>query len=215
MPAAAEAKTHRFAPATDVTVSFGLAKRDASGTLIRFARNRVSLSRNRAGALTLRASGRRTRRIAGRGHRRPRVVMSLSTITGRAKLSVGRTAVSIAGPLVAEQAVTVRPGRGLVAVRITTGRRGSTLPAGFAPAAPAPLASPAPSKQQLFAPDSVWNAPLPAEAPLDPANGALVKTLRDTVAQNVAAGWGPWIATDDTPPLYVVPAEQPTVRVAA
>ena len=146
MPAAAEAKTHRFAPATDVTVSFGLAKRDASGTLIRFARNRVSLSRNRAGALTLRASGRRTRRVAGRGHRRPRVVISLSTITGRAKLSVGRATVSIAGPFVAEQAVTVRPGRGLVAAtdhnrptRVDSSRR-------IPPAAPAPLASPAPSK---------------------------------------------------------------------
>jgi hypothetical protein len=34
------------------------------------------------------------------------------------------------------------------------------------------------------------------------------------VAQNVAAGWGPWIATDDTAPLYTVAAEQPTERVA-
>ena len=41
----------------------------------------------------------------------------------------------------------------------------------------------------------------------------LVKTLRDTVAQNISAGWGPWISTSETSPLYTVPADQPTVRV--
>jgi hypothetical protein len=41
----------------------------------------------------------------------------------------------------------------------------------------------------------------------------LVKTLRDTVAQNTTAGWGPWIATRETSPLYTVPAGQPNVRV--
>jgi hypothetical protein len=41
----------------------------------------------------------------------------------------------------------------------------------------------------------------------------LVKTLRDTVAQNEAAGWGPWIETANTSPLYTVPANQPTERV--
>ena len=212
MPAAAGAKTHRFAPATDVTVSFGLAKRHASGTLIRFARNRVSLGRTRAGALTLYAGGRRTRPVAARSSR-PRVVVSLSAISGRAKLSVGRATASIAGPFSAEQAVTVRRGRGLVALRITTGRRGSTVTAAT-PAAAQPLTeTPAPSRTRLFAPDSVWNAPLASNAPLDPASQTLVATLRATVAQNVTAGWGPWIATYDTPPLYVAPADQPTVRV--
>jgi hypothetical protein len=213
MPTAAGAKTHRFAPATDVTVSFGLAKRHASGTVIRFARNRVSLSRTRAGALTLHASGRRTRPVHARGRRLPRVVVSLSAISGRAKLSVGRATASIAGPFSAEQAVTVRQGRGLVALRITTGRRGSTLSAATPAAAPPLPVTPAPSGTRLFAPDSVWNAPLASNAPLDPASQTLVATLRATVAQNVTAGWGPWIATYDTPPLYVASADQPTVRV--
>ena len=110
IPGAAEAKTHRFPPATDVAVSFGLAKPRASGTLIRFVRNGVSLTRNRNGALTLRTSGRHTRHIAARGRRRPRVVIALSTITGRAKLSVGRRAVSISGRFAVEKAVTVRRG---------------------------------------------------------------------------------------------------------
>src|SRR4051812_22431695 len=178
MPAAAGAKTHRFAPATDVTVSFGLAKRHPSGTLIRFARNRVSLSRTRGGALMLHASSRRTRPVTARGRRLPRVVISLSAISGRAKLSLGRSTATIMGPFSAEQAVTVRKGRGLVALRITTGRRTSTVPA-VTPAAAPPLAvPPAPSRAQLFAPDSVWNAPLPPDAPLDQANDVLVKTLR-------------------------------------
>ena len=41
----------------------------------------------------------------------------------------------------------------------------------------------------------------------------LVGTLRDTVTENLAAGWGPWIERGGTTPLYVVPAGQPTVRV--
>ena len=65
----------------------------------------------------------------------------------------------------------------------------------------------------LFAPASVWNAPLPDDAPLDAANDVLVKTLRDTVAQNISAGWGPWISTNETSPLYVASPTQPTVRV--
>ena len=60
-----------------------------------------------------------------------------------------------------------------------------------------------PACPTLFAPDSVWNAPLAATAPLDPASSVLVKTLRDTVAQNIAAGWGPWISTRrDVAPLH-------------
>jgi hypothetical protein len=55
---------------------------------------------------------------------------------------------------------------------------------------------------------------LAASAALDPAGGVLVKTLRDAVAQNVAAGWGPWIERGGTSPLYVVPAGQAMVRVA-
>jgi hypothetical protein len=41
----------------------------------------------------------------------------------------------------------------------------------------------------------------------------LVKTLRNTVAQNQAAAWGPWIERSATSPLYVVPAGQPVARV--
>jgi hypothetical protein len=210
LPAPADAGVHRFTPATEVTVSFTLTKRLAKGTLLRFARNRVSLARTPSGALALKAPGRRARRLARRGHRRMRVVVALSTVTGRAKLSARRSAATLLGGFVAESAVTVRDGRGVKRLRIRTGRR-------QAPASPpsdSPVGVlPAPAATGLFAPDSVWNAPLPPDAPLDPANAVLVKTLRDTVAQNEAAGWGPWIATAETSPLYIVAANQPTVRV--
>jgi hypothetical protein len=100
-------------------------------------------------------------------------------------------------------------------LRIATGSGASpatpatpATPAVSAPAPAAPIALP-----RLFAPDSVWNAPLAPTVPLDPSNATLVRTLQDTVAQNMAAGWGPWIGTDGTSPLYTVPANQPTVRV--
>ena len=77
--------------------------------------------------------------------------------------------------------------------------------------APAPASGPV--RARLFAPDSVWNKPLADNAALDPASGALVKTLRDTAAQNVADGSGPWIATRGTSPLYIATANQRPVRV--
>ena len=220
IPAAAQAKTHRFAPATELSVSFLLPKAKASGTLIRFARNHVSLSRDRGGGLTLRASGRHAHRVAARG-RHHRIVVFLSTITGRVRLTVGGATVGIGGRFVAEDAVVARDHPRVAGLRIRTEApiarppASPVAPAGAAPAAgptagPAPAPAPAP---RLFAPTSVWNAPLSDNAPLDHANAVLVKTLRDTAAQNEAAGWGPWVSTAETSPLYTVPADQPTVRV--
>jgi hypothetical protein len=204
-----DARTHRFAPAPDVTVSFVLARHRVSGTIIRFASNRVSLTRTRGRVLTLHVGSRHTRRIRAPRHRARRVVLTLCGTRGRAKLRVGRQAATLGDTFVAERAVAVRR-RSVVSLRIAT-RRGRVPAATTLPAAPTP--APPPAKPRLFAPDSVWNAPLPANAPLDPANATLVNTLRKTVAQNMAAWWGPWIATGETSPLYMVPADQPTVRV--
>jgi hypothetical protein len=60
----------------------------------------------------------------------------------------------------------------------------------------------------LFAPDSVWNRPLAADAELDPASQTLVDKLSAAVTESDA-----WIAVKGTSPLYTVPADQPTVRV--
>lgn len=207
LPGAAQAKTHRFGLATEVQVSFKLSKHKATGTIVRFARNHVTVVRSRTGALTLRAKGQRPKRIARVVRRNGRVVVSLSAVNGRAKLDVKRRGASVRGRFVNEDAVVTR---GVRSLRIRTSIRGATAPAAAAPAAPpvSPVAL-----NRLFAADSVWNAPLPANAPLDPANATLTKTLRDTVAQNVSAGWGPWMSTGETSPLYTVPADQPNVRV--
>jgi hypothetical protein len=74
-------------------------------------------------------------------------------------------------------------------------------------------ASPRTLSARPFAPDSVWNKPLPNDAPLDPASAVLVKTLRDTVAQNLAAGTGPGISRVTTSTFYIVPRNQPTTHV--
>lgn len=213
VPAAAGARTdtstHRFAPATDVTVSFVLARHRVSGVIVRFTSNRVSLTRTASGALLLRKSGRHTRRIASPRHRKTRIVATLSAARGRATLRVGRSSARLGGTFVVERAVAVRRGA-VLGFRIAT--RGWLAPA--TTVAPAPAPAPAVANPRLFAPDSVWDAPLPSNTPLDPANATLVKTLRATVAQNMAAGWGPWIATTQTTSLYTVPADQPTLRVA-
>jgi hypothetical protein len=208
LPAAAGARTdtrtHRFAPATDVTVSFVLARHRVSGEIVRFTSNRVSLLRTRSGRVSLRARGRHTRRISARRHR---VVLTVSSSIRRATLKVRRRSTSLGGTFALEQAVKVRR-RAVRRFRIAT--RGYRAPAA---ALPAPVQAPA-AEPRLFAPDSVWNAPLPANAPLDPANATLVNTFRATVAQNMAAAWGPWISTGQTTSLYTVPSNQPTVRVA-
>jgi hypothetical protein len=204
LPATAGARTdttHRFAPATDVTVSFAVPKSHISGEIVRFTSNNVSLIRTRSGALSLRTRGRHTRRIRAGRHR---VVLTLSTSSQRATLKVRLRSASLRGTFALENAVAVRR-RAIRGFRIAT--RGYRAPAPPAPPVPA-------SEPRLFAPHSVWNEPLPADAPLDPANATLVNTFLAVVAQNMAAAWGPWISTGQTTSLYTVPSAQPTVRVA-
>jgi hypothetical protein len=218
----AEARIHRFSPANDVTVSFELPRSAPSRTLVRFARNRLSLTSSSGRALTLRRAGRSGARLAAPRGATARVRIELSADRGRARLIVGRRTTTLAGRFVTEDAVAVAGAR-LRALRIRTATSRAAhgpaaLPAPASPAVPTvpPQDATTPSPQSgsaLFAPTSVWNAPVADDAPLDPASSVLVKTLRDTVAQNVAAGWGPWISTRETSPLYTVPADQPTVRV--
>ena len=75
-----------------------------------------------------------------------------------------------------------------------------------------PAPSPAPPPQApppLFAPNSIWNAPLPGDAALDSGSSRLVSAL---LSQKAARG--PWINTTSfSTPVYRVTAGQPTVRV--
>jgi hypothetical protein len=67
---------------------------------------------------------------------------------------------------------------------------------------------------RLFAPTSVWNKPLSASAPLDPASARLVRELAHEAATEMAAGTGPFVQTDSySTPVYVVGPSQRTVRV--
>lgn len=68
---------------------------------------------------------------------------------------------------------------------------------------------------RLFAADSIWNDPLPDDVEIDPASRRIVRDLVVEIRRERQEGIGPWIATrDGSTPLYVVPRDQPRVRVA-
>src|SRR3954454_22968816 len=66
----------------------------------------------------------------------------------------------------------------------------------------------------LFAPSSVWNAPLAANAALDPSASARSAALNAEVRSEISAGTGPWINEKDySTPLYTVSGTQAKVHV--
>jgi hypothetical protein len=66
----------------------------------------------------------------------------------------------------------------------------------------------------LFAPHSVWNQPLPANATADPASSALVARLTQEARSEEQQGIGPYLATiEASTPLYVVGLHQRRVPV--
>jgi hypothetical protein len=76
---------------------------------------------------------------------------------------------------------------------------------------PSPAARCAPAR--LFAPNSVWNAALAPGAAIDPTSPALVAGLVSEVAKEERLGWGPWIDTTRSSPIYRVGAHVRRVRV--
>ena len=73
---------------------------------------------------------------------------------------------------------------------------------------------PEPAGPRLFAPDSVWNEPLAADAEIDPASRSAVADLAAEIEREKRLGIGPWVGTVlASTPLYVVPKDQPRVRV--
>jgi hypothetical protein len=65
-------------------------------------------------------------------------------------------------------------------------------------------AAPAPSPTNPFSPASLWNAPLPADAPLDSNSQAYVSEIVRQVKS-----YGPWLNTTSySVPVYVVPANE-------
>jgi hypothetical protein len=71
------------------------------------------------------------------------------------------------------------------------------------------------NRPMLFAPSSVWNAPLAASASLDPTSSRRMTAFRAEVSSEISLGIGPWIdETSYSTPVYTVGPRQPRVRVA-
>lgn len=100
-------------------------------------------------------------------------------------------------------------------VLIGTGGSGSDCySCGVRSAAEEPPVAAAPEASRLFAPDSVWNAPLAPDAPLEPDAEDLVAKFVADIHDQEEAGTGPWIQTHEySTPLYVVGPDQPTTSV--
>jgi hypothetical protein len=77
-----------------------------------------------------------------------------------------------------------------------------------------PSAHAAPLPGRFFAPDSIWNAPVPTDAPLAPRSRAFVRALASEVRRDFRQRRGPWINTARFGvPIYTVGPKQPTVTV--
>ncbi len=84
----------------------------------------------------------------------------------------------------------------------------SPAPTATASPEPSPSATPTPDPRP-FAPTSFLNAPLAADAPLDPMSNAYVDRL-----QHLLGDYEPYVNTTRySTPVYTVPYDQPTVRV--
>jgi hypothetical protein len=97
----------------------------------------------------------------------------------------------------------------------TTTTTGSATPPITAPSiGPRDVVTPFPAGTRLFAADSVWNAPLAADAPLDSHSVTLSSTLNAEVRKEVAEIHGPWINTSSwSVANYTVGADVPRLHV--
>jgi hypothetical protein len=67
---------------------------------------------------------------------------------------------------------------------------------------------------RFFSPQSFWNRPVPADAPIDEQSGQLVGAFDNEIAHELQVEEGPGISTTSySVPIYRVPRNQPTVRV--
>jgi hypothetical protein len=89
------------------------------------------------------------------------------------------------------------------------------VPARAVPNSPSRASGLAPTPaRRLFAPTSVWNSPLPANAPLDSRSPAFVAALTQEVTRETVGNTGPWISFDAySVPVYSAGADTRTVRV--
>jgi hypothetical protein len=208
---------HRIPTAPVVVVSLRVGPiASHSGALARFRRNRIVLSHSRGRSVFVRVGRHRHRIARVRQGRRVVIRVTLDFAAGRISAAAAKRRVAARRKLVGKERL-VLTGRSccIRVLGIRTLKRPSRRPP--QPVVAAPPVAPAttePANPRLFAPTSVWNRPLAADEPLDPASPAVTSTLRAIVAANLAARTGPWIqTTDSSTPVYRVPADQPTTRV--
>jgi hypothetical protein len=90
----------------------------------------------------------------------------------------------------------------------------ATLCLAFLVIATAFAARPLDARANFFAPDSIWNKPLPANTPLDPNSAMYVRDLARQAAPRTLGGYGSGIQTTTYGvPIYTVTANQPRVPV--
>jgi hypothetical protein len=99
------------------------------------------------------------------------------------------------------------PGGGLTGAGEAKGQPGSESTASSTTEPVAPF--------RFFASTSFWNEPIAATAALDPTSSAAIEAFDAEVAREQETRHGPWINTTTySVPIYTVPADQPTVKVA-
>jgi hypothetical protein len=87
---------------------------------------------------------------------------------------------------------------------------GPTKPSSHKPPPPAHAVF---SRSRFFAADSVWNARLSPDAPLDPQSDVLAGALRDEAKNELRTLTGPYLATKGGVPVYTVPRRARKTRV--
>jgi hypothetical protein len=215
-----------FARSRQVTVQFCLqAPRGHAATILRLQPSKLSLVVDKRGALSLTPShGRRPSRLTvGSARRLIRVVLDSSKhratlyVDNRRQQSVpvsgiGQTGVQIGSVTPAPPAPKPAPAPSVSLSGVTvSGGGGSVIPTPPpSTGAGSDINDLAPWPGDPFSRSSVWNRPLPADAPLDPNSQAYVNEVVRQVN-----GDGPWMNTTSySTPVYVVPFGQPTQHVA-
>jgi hypothetical protein len=205
----------------------------AARTLLTLADNVTRVADDGRGRVIVSRGGRRLARVARRRGRGGWAKARVKLANGRLSVSVDGRAARLNGVALGSErrfvfggrptrkagalfldALSIRAG-GVAIPPASNGTGGAPPPANQSPWPGGAGEQAGPGGQgptgwaRPFAPDSFWNAPLPADVPLDPASNGLVAELRRQL--NIGA---PWINTTSySTPVYRVPADQPTVRV--
>lgn len=184
------------------------------------ARSKVSVRFGALGQHELVTSGRLQLRVRSSRSQRVRISTSLKGADGKGRILTparsfrldkgrARTLDLPFGPAGAARISRCAPRRIVVKAQTRLGSRPVTHTAS------APLRLDPPACARFFGPNSVWNKPLAANAPLDPNSGAVTGELLNEVADSFSTPPHPTINTTAySSPIYTVSRDEPRTRVA-